>query len=110
MERTYRARNGERFTLFLDLVEGEMDNVTSITAALKKAGPNGSIPSASTPVLETFTILESFDPPGWMMWLTEAQTAELVPGLYVMNAALSVPGFGVVKTDPLIIEIKGTVA
>lgn len=81
-----------------------------VSASLKRAGPSNSVPPADAPIAATFVAERRDDlagvGAGWLLSIPAAVSATLAPGTYVTNAAVAVPGGGVIKTDPLIIRIQ----
>lgn len=111
MKADYIIRVGETLILSLLVMEGDETIIDGVSAVLKAAGPNGSVPPASAPVVETFTVTPIPAPDiGWQFTLTDEETSLLKPGFYVTNAKLDMVGGDVRKTDPVLIEIKGSVS
>lgn len=110
MKADYIIRSGEPLSLNLILQEGSIADVTDVTAVLKKAGPNLSVPPVSAPILAVFTVTDlTGADQGWNFYLTDSQTLNLAPGFYITNARLELSAGGPLKTDPVTIEIRGTV-
>ncbi len=111
MRADYIVYQGEPLVLSLLAVEGYIDNVVSVEALLKAAGPNGSVPSKTAPVIATFETSETEAPDvGWDFILSETITDTLKPGFYMTNAQLNLDSGGPVKTDHVTIEIRGSVS
>lgn len=104
----FTIRTGETLKLELNLVEGDISIVAGATCKLKKAGPNGSVPPASKPVIATFTTVNKLGV-GWDFVLEDAETAALEPGPYIADAKLDLIDGGTLKTEPVLIEIKPSV-
>lgn len=110
MKADYIIRQGETLTLSLLVIEGDETSIESVSAVLKAAGPNGSVPPTSSPVIETFNVQPTEAPDiGWDFYLTDEETALIKPGFYVTNARLNMTGGDVLKTDAVLIEVKGSV-
>lgn len=110
MKANYIIRAGEPLHLLLLVNEGNVTDVTSVTAVLKKAGPNLSVPPVSSPAVATFTVSNADLPDiGWSFYLNEQATLSLAPGYYITNARLNLTSGGPLKTDPITIEVRGTV-
>jgi len=101
----YNVEIGETLRIPLLIVSGNKDLVTDIRANLKLAGTNGTVPAQSTPVAATFNILPAIE--GWILELPANVTKNLVPGLYVVNAALEVTGTTVI-TSPQKVKVSGS--
>lgn len=110
MKANYIIRVGETLTLSLLLIEGDIDLVSGVSAVLKPAGPNGSIPATTTPAVATFQV-SPVDLPdiGWDLYLSDEVTALIKPGLYITNAKLDMINGEVLKTDAVLIDIRGSV-
>lgn len=110
MKAHYIIRQGEPLVLQLLAVEGEVEDVTEVNAVLKSAGPNGSVPPISAPVVATFEVQPVPAPDvGWELILDEEDTVALKPGFYITNARLDLTSGGPLKTEHVIIEIRGSV-
>lgn len=111
MKANYIIQVGEPLALSLLAIEGSISNVTSVVASLKLAGPNGSIPPLSQASVATFTVTSAQAPDlGWSLYISDSVTATLKPGFYITNAKLNLAGgAGPIKTDSILIEIKGSV-
>lgn len=109
MKAHYIIKQGEDLSLSLIATEGDVSSITSVSAVLKPAGPNGSVPPADIPSVATFTV-SSVDSPevGWNLVVEDTVTALLKPGFYITDAKL-VYSTGAIKTDPVLIEIRGSV-
>jgi hypothetical protein len=110
MKADYIIRAGEPLSLNLMVLEGDIDEVVSASAVLKKAGTNMSVPPVSAPVIATFAV-SSVEAPdmGWNFYIEDEITLGLAPGFYITNAKLNLVSGGPLKTDPITIEIRGTV-
>lgn len=110
MKANYVIRRGETLSLSLLVIEGDSSVVNTISAVLKKAGPNGTIPSNTAPVEAIFEI-SPVDLPdiGWRLLIQDEITDTLVPGFYITNAKLNLTDGSVLKTEPILIEVKGSV-
>ena len=110
MKADYIIRAGESLMLSLLLVEGD-EIITEVTAVLKKAGPNGTVPPLSAPSVVAFTVTDTTPPDiGWDLSLTDEQTAIIPPGMYITNAKLDIEDGSVYKTEPILIEVRGSVS
>ncbi len=111
MKANYIIRQGESLHLYLIAKEGYIDGVDEVTTRLKKAGPNGTVPSQSEPVIATFTT-STVDLPdiGWCFTLEDEETQIIKPGFYIANAKLELTNGRVVKTEHVLIEVKGSVS
>jgi hypothetical protein len=110
MKVNYIIRAGEPLSLDLLVQEGDVNEITGVTAILKKAGPNLSVPPVNSPALASFEVTELASPDlGWNFYLDDSVTLTLAPGYYITNARLDLISGGPLKTDPVTIEIRGTV-
>lgn len=110
MKADYIIRAGEPLSLSLLVLEGDVSNVTSVEAVLKAASANGTVPPLSSPILATFTVSPTSSPDvGWNLIIPNTVTATLKPGFYITNAKLNLTSGGPLKTDAVLIEIKGSV-
>lgn len=102
-----KVRNGEPIVLVLKVESGEMNTVTAVSAKIKRAAPGRQVPLASVASLATFTVAADNAIPGWR--LTIANSSSLGIGDYVVDAALTVTGYGTLYTDPIFLSIIGKV-
>lgn len=110
MKANYIIRAGEPLSLDLLVQEGDINDITMVSAVLKKAGPNLSVPPVNSPTLATFEVTDLAAPDlGWNFYLDDNITVALAPGYYITNARLDLVSGGPLKTDPVTIEIRGTV-
>lgn len=110
MKADYVIQQGEELSLSLIAIEGDISDVVEASAVLKHAGPNGSAPGVSAPIVATFNVSDAEAPDlGWQFNLAEADTEVLKPGFYVTNAKLELVSGGPLKTDHLLIEVKASV-
>lgn len=108
MTTNYTIRAGETLRLQLVRVSGDLSIVQSIASVMKKAGPKGSVPPASTPAVATFQIETKAD--GWDLVIPASVTEDLEPGYYVADAELQLVGGGdIMQTEYVTIEIKQSV-
>ncbi len=107
MKADYFIKRGEDLRLTLTAIDGDVDTVVSAIAKMKKAGPNGTVPVATAPIVATLTTTAITL--GWAFTLTDEQTALLDPGLYVVDAKLDLVNTGVRKTQSVLVEIKPSV-
>lgn len=107
MKADYIIRQGEELALSLMVLEGDVSPITTVSAVLKSAGPNGSVPSITTPSVATFEV-DDIDG-GWSFIIDGGATALLKPGFYITNAKLDLLAGGPLKTDPVLIEIRPSV-
>jgi hypothetical protein len=104
------VRHGEPLCLSLLAIDGDIATVDSVTAVLKSAGPNGSIPPTTSPILATFEISDAEAPDvGWDLALSSEIVSSLSPGYYVTNAQLNLTSGGPIKSDHVIIQVRRTV-
>ncbi len=112
----YRCKRGATLVIPLNAVGASDADLVGITIdAGVKAAVNGTVPSGSTPRIATFTVTPraAVDaiPPGWNLTLTDAQTEALEPGVYVTDAAITLPGGSAVQiSDVLSITLEQTVS
>lgn len=99
---SYLFQRGETLSIALDLVSGDLADVTAITAAMKPVAAGRSGVDAATPAIALSVVADG--DAGWTLSLDAAACATLVPGSYVADARLVV-GTGVVITDPVAIRI-----
>lgn len=104
----YKVKNGETLTLRLVATEGTITDVVTIECKLKLAGPRGTIPPTTTPVLATFDTISITN--GWDFVLNSTATAALIPGFYVADATITLTGGEVDKTDSVLIEVMPSVS
>jgi hypothetical protein len=111
MKADYIIRQGESLNLSLLVIEGDDSIIDNISAKLKKAGPNGSVPPLIAPDVASF-VITLIDPPdiGWSLLLDDEATSLIDPGFYITNAKLDMIDGSVMKTEPVLIEIKGSVS
>lgn len=90
MSTVYSFQRGETVLIALDVVSGDQSTVTSIIGSLKQQlAPGMEVP---------FNILPRTG--GWTLTVEPGVTATLIPGFYLAQAEIQVPG-QLVKTDPV---------
>jgi hypothetical protein len=110
MKANYIIRAGEPLSLDLLVQEGDVTDITQVSAVLKKAGPNLSVPPVSSPILASFEISELESPDiGWNFYLDDSVTLTLPAGYYITNARIDLVSGGPLQTDPVTIEVRGAV-
>ncbi len=110
MKADYIIKQGEELDLSLIVSEGDISTVTTVTAVLKLAGPNGSVPSSTAPAVATFDVSDVAAPEiGWNLLIDSTTTATLKPGFYITNARINLTSGGPLKTDTVLIEIRPSV-
>ena len=110
MKADFIIRAGEPLSLSLLLVDGDLSAVQSLSAVLKAAGVNQTVPPVSAPVVASFQVNVAPSPNvGWTFYLDSETTQALKPGFYVTNAKINLSSGGPLKTDTIFIEVKGTV-
>lgn len=91
-------RIGEDIRIALEAVAGDAGTVTTITAALRRATPAGGSytwAADSTPIAMQVDPIED----GWAISLPAAETGEMEPGYYGIDARLVVAaGVDITKT------------
>ena len=98
----YIFQRGETVSLALDLVSGDVATVTAITAAMKPLPPGRSIVDAATPAIPLSVAPNGAA--GWVLTLSAASCATLLPGSYAADARLTI-GSGVVITQSVGLRI-----
>ena len=93
-------RIGEDIGVALDAVTGSTAGVTAISVAMKPAlvGDNRLILDSSAPAVVLIASPQAPPTAGWIIALSGAQSAALEPGLYGIDARLTVAG-GIVITE-----------
>ena len=93
-------RIGEDISLALDATAGDVGQVTAIGVAMKPAlvADNRLVLDDEAQAVALATAPQTAPGIGWTIALSGAQSAQLVPGLYGIDARLSV-GSGVIITD-----------
>lgn len=93
-------RVGEDIAIALDAVEGDPATVTAISAAMKRAlvGDNRLMLEDDATAIVLTANPQATPGSGWTIALSASQSALLEPGLYGIDARLSVAG-GVEITD-----------
>lgn len=110
MKADFIIRQGEPLTLSLLAIDGDISNIASVDAVLKAAGTNGSVPPSTAPVIATFTVSDANAPDlGWNLVIDGDDTVDIKPGFYITNAKLNLTSGGPVKTDHVLIEVRGSV-
>ncbi len=104
----YIIRLGEPIVLALKIESGSSSIVTGVLAKVKKAAPGGQVPPVTDASLGTLTSVYDAAIPGWR--LTLADTTGLGVGSYVVDARLSVTGYGSLYTDPIFVDVKAHVS
>ena len=104
----YIIRLGEPIVLALKIESGSSSIVTNVASKIKRAAANSQVPPASDASLGTLTSAYDAAIPGWR--LTLADTTGLGIGSYVVDAKLTVTGYGALYTDPIFIDVKANVS
>jgi len=99
-------RIGEDIVIALDAVAGDVADVATITAAILPGRPGlaGSVfqpkpNSPPIPMTVTARAAEGDFPSGWNLTLQAAASAQLVPGLYAIDAKLTAATGSIDITD-----------
>jgi hypothetical protein len=108
MKTNYIIKIGETLRLQLLKVDvSDYSTIQGIETKMKKAGPNGSVPSADAPIVASFATEATAE--GWDFVLTDEQTALLEVGVYVADAKIALNNGGVVKTESVTIRVDPSV-
>lgn len=108
MKANYIIKKGETLTLILEQVEGDFSVIENVSAKLKKAGPRGTIPPVTEPVVANFEVTP-FET-GWYFVLEGVITSSFEEGFYIADATLNLVGGEVDKTDTVLIEVQRSVS
>lgn len=107
-----RYQSGETITFLAGVTLGDVGDVTGTPEADLKAFYGGSMPLSSSPALATLALSSSAatanTPAGWTITVTDAQTAALDPGAYVIDVRFVV-GSGVYVSEPLAFILDGAI-
>lgn len=98
----YKFKTGETVALNLSIEDINAGPISSVSAKIKKAGPNGSLVQ-DNPVLTTMTVTSTIG--GYII-----STNNILPiGIYVLDAKIIFVNNSVSITDTLIIQIEPSV-
>lgn len=100
---------GETFSLALEATDGDVSGATC--EADIKAAVNGQPPADIVPPLEVFAVspVAEVTPgggAGWILTLTPAQTVDIGPGIYVVDARVTLANGFVEQTDVVRVTVK----
>lgn len=112
----YTYIRGETFSFILEFEEGDETGFDTANAVCQmKLAVNGRYaPDSSVPA--TLTLATSFiaasgeDKARWSFTATDEQTAQLEPGVYILDAHLPLTNGGVEKTDPILLVVSQNVS
>ncbi len=117
MANPYVFQRGEDVRLLLAIVGGasEATSVAQVSAVLKPAINGGFVPGDDVAPVATLTVVPNLSPtdgspPGWYLTLAAAAAAQLMPGIYATNAALTYAGGAVEVTEPVFLAIQPSTA
>lgn len=108
-----QIKRGQTYTIALELVTGVGTGI-AVRADLKAATIGGDLPDETVEPDASFTVvyvedIAPTDKPGWLLTLSPAQTADLAPGSYLMDARLETTGGAVTQTEIIEIEVVGRI-
>lgn len=100
---------GETFSLALEATDGDVTGATC--EADIKAAVNGQPPADTVPALKVFTVspVAEVTPgggAGWILTLTPGQTVDIGPGIYVVDAKVTLASGFVEQTDTVRVSVK----
>lgn len=114
MKTDYVIRTGATLVLSLDVMEGDPSVISSVSAVLKPAGPNGTVPSPAVLPIAAFGVTSRVAsgeiPAGWDLRIGDNLTAQIKPGFYITDAKITYTSGDTQKTEPVLIEIKSGVS
>lgn len=104
-------RIGASFSAGIDLVDGDIADVQSVTAMMRriKTNPDGTWSFAVNHVPVVLGVAERLAagsvPNGWNVSLSAADTENLTPGLYALDARFALSGSVVVTEESVFIKM-----
>jgi hypothetical protein len=100
---TQTFRIGEDITIALDVAQGDVADVASLTAKMQRSISADSFAPARGSVAIPFAVgaraAEGEIPAGWNLTLSAAVTADLAPGVYAVDATATGTGDEIELTD-----------
>lgn len=100
----FTVQRGETLSLALDDLDGIAGTVTGIVSTLRAWQFNGPVGDDLATLAVTTRAAADGNPGGWTVTLSATQCAALEPGVYAVDARLTI-GSGVIKKGPIVFTL-----
>lgn len=105
----YTFQRGETVLMAIDVATGDKDNVSAISADLRKLDPGKWELKPTAAVAASFTLVEreaaGAVAEGWDATISAADSLDLTAGYYLADVRMTISGV-VIIDDSIVIEIK----